>query len=171
MSFKYEEYDGDEGILRFSEISKNFDFGPHLPAASFTDDFVTAYINQFEIGDEDDEFFLAHYPDGPKILMLETIDSPRYIHSQNYILSESQYADPGSIILPPGHYSFGSAVDDDDHFQLMVNLKADDPDLGKIYVWRRAYNALGEGDNTEPMGFCADNLAQFLAGMAPYDEL
>ena len=171
MSFKYEDYDGDEGIQRFAEIAIDFDFGPHLPKASFPDDFVAAYVSQFDDAGDEDEYFLSYYPDGPLIVMLETIDTPRHIHSQNYILSESQYAERGSVILPPGHYSFGSGVDDRGHLQLMVNLREDDPDRGKIYTWRRAYDPIGEGDNAEPPGVCADSLAQFLKRLAPRHAL
>lgn len=55
--------------------------------------------------------------------------------------------------------------------QLMVNLDDTSADYGKIYTWRRAHDALGQGDNTEPLGFVADTLQEFLDGLAPEDAL
>lgn len=172
MDFKYEDYADTDGILRFAEIAKNFNFGPHLAAASFPDSFIAAYVGQFDDeGGDADEYFIVQYPDGQQIVMLEGIDSPRYIHSQNRILAESAYAEDGTVIMPVGYYSFGTGVDARGHLQLMVNLEDTSADYGKIYAWRRAHDALGQGDNAEPLGFVADNLQGFLDGLAPQDAL
>lgn len=48
MEFEYEDYADTDGIFRFAEITKNFNFGPHLAAASFPDSFITAYVGQFD---------------------------------------------------------------------------------------------------------------------------
>lgn len=167
MGFVYEDYLGDEGFSRFSEISDAFDFGPHLVPASFPRSFVDAYVASLETYEDDCDYFVAVFPHGSRVFWLESIDDPAHIHSQNAILSESIYADEGSAILPPGFYSFGSAVDKSHHWQIMVCLDEKSPQYEEIHLWRRAYDPLGEGDNTEPMGFVAKDLADFLKNLGP----
>ena len=170
MSFKYEDYNSVDGIKRFGEIAQDFDFGPNLPRASFPESFVRAYVNQFE-GVEDDDydnvFFKIFFPDFELVAMLESIDTPRYIHSQNCILAESIYAEKDSQIMPPGLYSFGTCLDDRGHIQLMVNLDSKSEKCGQIFAWRRAHDALGTGDNTTAVGFVAHSFKEFLDSLGP----
>lgn len=166
MGFIYDDYSGEEGILRFAEIAGDFDFGPHLPRAAFPRDFVEAYVTQFDGASDDDEYFLARFDNGVQVMMLESIEDPAHIHSQNAILAESVYAEAGAVILPPGYVTFGTALEDA-RWQLMVCVDQGSSDYGRITVWKRAHDALGEGDNTQAMGFVAPNLRSFLDQLGP----
>ena len=168
--FAYDSYSGEDGARRFAEIARGFDFGPHLPRADFPPDFVAAYVHYFtEEEDWTRTHFLARYPNGSEVVMLDSIDDPAHIHSQNAILSESIYADPGAVILPPGWVSFGQAADSRGYLQLLVNLDPASEFHGRINVWRRSHDPLGEGDNTQAMGEVAQSLQDFLDGLAPED--
>ena len=170
----YSNFTGRQGALKFPELAVGFDFGRNLPRADFPKDFVDAYIYYFTPNpdwDDERDCFLAHYPSGPAIIYFEAIDDPAHIRSQNAILADSIYAEPGSQILPHGFYSFGTAFDDRGYLHLMVCLEPDCERYGHIYVWRRAHDPLGEGDNTEPMGFVARSLREFIDGLAREEDL
>ena len=169
MSLAYQDYTSAEGIRRFPEIASDFDFGRSLPRASFPASFVEAYLNQFS-EEDDEEFFTAKYPSGEKKLMLDGIFDPAHIHSQNAIVAESSYAPPGSQILPTSHYAFADAWDDQSQHLLLVNLDQNHADYGKIYAWHLAHDPLGTGDNTNGVGYVANDLREFLDNLSAEDE-
>ncbi|WP_227267660.1 hypothetical protein [Roseobacter weihaiensis] len=164
--FPYEDYAGDDGIRRFSDIAKNFDFGKRLGRARFPESFIQPYVISIDMDVPDDpEYVLARYDDGNVILMISSILSPDHIHSTNAIVAESLYAPAGSIILPPGHYIFGDAYSDVGQHMLLVDLREDGGAYGSIHAWQRGHDPLGEGDNARGTAYLAPDLRSFLESL------
>jgi hypothetical protein len=163
------------GFAKLPQIAKDFDFGRVLPKASFPEAFVTYYASlaRGEPVDWDNEriYFLARFDDHVEVCMYDGLFSPQRIQTQNAIIAESIYADAGAVIMPPGFYAIGGAYNDLGEMRLMINLVADSPDYGKIFVWNLAWDALGTGDNTRGIGRVADTLQSFIEGLQPRDAL
>ena len=161
-----------EGVESLSSVRTNFFFGNFLPSASFPAVFAEQFDNISEDRfDDDKEHFLAHFGDQSIVCYFEMIFDVRGIRIQNGIIAESAYAPDGAVIMPPGHYAFGSAYDAAGEMRLMVNLLEHDIHFGKIFVWPLAHNTLGEGDNTRGLGFVADTLDGFVAALATESTL
>ncbi len=170
-----DSFDGLPGFAKLADVAKDFDFGPNLPRAGFPAAFV-AYYSIFSRGEPVDwanerQYFLAQFDDYTQICMYNGLMSPQSIQSQNAIIADSMYVNPTDIVMPPGHYAIGTAYSDDDEMRIMVNLQADSPDYGRIYVWNMAWDALGAGDNTRGLGFAADSLQAFIEGLQPREAL
>lgn len=170
-----DSYDGLPGFARLASVAKDFDFGRALPRATFPAEFVKTYslIANGDPVDWDNNriHFLARFIDHTEIAMYDGLFSPQTMQSQNAIIAESIYADPGAVIMPPGFYAIGSAYGKADEMRLMVNLDGTSADYGKIFVWHLAHDALGTGDNTRGLGFVADNLHSFFANLQTEDKL
>jgi hypothetical protein len=170
-----DSFDGLPGFAKLPAVAKDFDFGKSLPAASFPPAFVASYaaLARGEPVDWDSErtYFLARFDDHVEICMYDGLFSPQRIQTQNRIIAESIYADPGATIMPPGYYAIGGAYNDLGEMRLMINLQADGPDYGKISVWNLAWDPLGTGDNTRGIGHVADTLDAFFAGLQQRDAL
>jgi hypothetical protein len=170
-----DSFDELAGFAKLPLVAKGFDFGSVLPPADFPPDFV-AYYASLARGepvdwDNDRIFFLARFDDHVEVCMYDGLFSPQRIQTQNAIMSQSSYADPGAIIMPPGYYAIGGAYNDLGEMRLMIDLRPSSPDCGKIYVWNLAWDALGTGDNTRGLGFVADTLQAFIEGLQPREAL
>ncbi|MBL3563346.1 hypothetical protein, partial [Rhodovulum sulfidophilum] len=166
MSNPYEDVRGED----FARIAKGFDFqSPHLGKVDFPDQFVADYVAQIVRGESQDEseidYSVARLGAQYEVIMYWGLLGPGYIYSINRILDESLYAEKGSIILPPGLYVFGECYGDRGIVYLTVNLDQGSGDYGKIFFWRKAHDALGTGDNTDPPAFAADTLGAYFAGL------
>jgi hypothetical protein len=170
-----DSYDGLAGFAKLAQVAKDFDFGRSLPAATFPASFVQFYVvlahGEPVDWDADKRYFLATFDDHVEICMYEGLFSPQMIQSQNALIAESIYAEAGSLIMPPGYYAIGSAYNDLGEMRLMVNLQADQPDYGKIFIWNLAWDPLGTGDNTRGIGLVAAELQAFYANLQPKDAL
>jgi hypothetical protein len=170
-----DSFDGLTGFAKLAAVAKDFDFGSNLPAATFPSAFVTSYaaIARGEPVDWDNNriYFLAHFDDHVEICMYDGLFSPQRIQTQNRIIAESIYADPGATIMPPGFYAIGSAYGQVDEMRMMINLDPSAPEYGKIYVWYLAHDALGTGDNTRGLAHVADSLEAFFNGLQTEDAL
>jgi hypothetical protein len=164
-----DSFDGLEGFAKLGLVAKDFDFGTALPRATFPASFVASYagLANGEPVDWENErtYFLAQFDDHVEICMYDGFFSPQRIQTQNALISQSIYADAGSVIMPPGYYAIGSAYNDLGEMRLMLNLVPDSPDYGKLFIWNLAWDALGTGDNTRGIGRVADTLEAFFAGL------
>lgn len=170
-----DSFDGLQGFAKLPAVAKDFDFGKSLPAATFPPAFVASYaaIAQGEPVDWDNNriHFLARFDDHVEVCMYDGFFSPQRIRTQNAIIAESIYADPGAIIMPPGFYAIGSAYGHVDEMRMMINLDPAAPEYGQIYVWYLAHDALGTGDNTRGLAHVADSLETFFANLQTEDAL
>jgi hypothetical protein len=170
-----DSFDGLRGFAKMPLVATDFDFGHVMPRATFPEDFVH-YYKTFAEGDPVDfvnerRFFLANFNEHTEICMYNGLFSPQSIQVQNDIISDSMYVNPGDIVMPPGFYAIGTAYSGDCEMRLMINLRPDSLDYGKIFVWNLAWDALGRGDNTRGLGHVADGLQAFIEGLQPKDAL
>ncbi len=170
-----DSFDGLRGFAKMPLVATDFDFGNFLPRATFPVEFVS-YYKTFSAGDLVDfinerQFFLGQFDEHTQICMYSGLFSPQSIQVQNDIISDSMYVNPGEIVMPPGYYAIGTAYSAVGEMRLMINLQSNHADYGKIFVWNLAWDALGTGDNTRGLGYVADNLEAFFAGLQPEDAL
>lgn len=154
--------------------SSDYYFGPHLPKASFPESFSKYYASMSdESFDVDRDAFVANFESGKEVLFVESIHNPYHIYFFNWSLSESMYAEKVSVIIPKGFYVFGDAINDRNYqrYNLLVCLKKDSDDYGKIYAWYRAYDPIGEGDNSHGVGYVAPDLQSFVEGLKNEAEI
>ena len=155
-----------EGVESLASVRMNFFFGNELPRANFPAVFSEQFDSITEESfDDDREYFLVQFPDGPIVCYFETIFTVEGIRMQNGMIAESAYAPDSTIIMPSGYYAFGSAYDSSGELRLMVNLIEDDPSYGKIFIWALAHDPIGQGDNTRELGFVTNSLNEFIAGL------
>ncbi len=102
--------------------------------------------------------------------MFDGLETPYGIRMQNGIVAESIYADAGATILPKRYYIIGRCYDEDE-CRLLIDLRPGQPAYGSLHVWRLAYDPLGEGDNTRPIGRAAPSLRDFFAGLNQEEEI
>ncbi len=164
-------FSGIDGFAKMPLVAKDFPFGRKLGTATFPADFVRTYaaISKESIAnfDYDRTYFLARFQSHSEVCWYDGLFAPQMIESQNAIISESIYADPGSVIMPPGFYAIGSAYGQIDEMRMMICLDQASADYGKIHVWYLAHDALGTGDNTRGLAHVADSLEAFFAGLQP----
>ncbi|MBL3560142.1 hypothetical protein [Rhodovulum sulfidophilum] len=163
MSNPYENVKG-------RDFAKGFDFNSlHLGKVDFPDQFVADYVTEFLDGPDRLEteigYSVARFASGPVICDPAMLLGPADIYWINRILDESLYAEKGAIILPPGYYVVAECYDDSGTVYLTINLDQGGGDYGKIFFWRKAHDALGTGDNTDPPTFAADTLGAYFAGL------
>lgn len=166
-------WDSDQAFSRMSEVAERFHFGPRLGEATFPPAFVDtykAYAPETVDWDGDKTWFKAEYPDTSRVTMFDGLETPYGMRMQNGIVSESAYARNGAMILPKGHYIIGRCYDEDE-CRLLIDLRAGQPGYGSLYVWRLAYDPLGEGDNTRPLGRAASSLEQFLGSLTAEENV
>jgi hypothetical protein len=170
-----DSYAGLPGMAKLRGVAANFPFGRRLPRATFPPDFVSTYEGFAEHEpvdwDADAIYFIAQFEHGNLLCMYDGLFAPQMICSQNSIISESQYADPGATIMPPGYYAVGSAYDDAGELRIMICLAQDHVDYGKIYIWRLAWDAWGTKDNMGGLGFVANSLQDMMAGLQPKKKI
>jgi hypothetical protein len=168
-------FSGLPGFAKMPLVAKDFPMGRVLGTATFPPEFVQTYaaIAKGERANYADEviFFLAKFQSHSEVCWYDGLFAPDMIEAQNAIISESIYADPGAIIMPPGFYAIGSAYGHIDEMRMMINLDPAAPEYGKIFVWYLAHDALGTGDNTRGLAHVADSLEAFFAGLQPEDAL
>jgi hypothetical protein len=164
-----DSYAGLPGFAKFRGVAVNFPFGRTLPSATFPSDFVKTYedfsVHEPVDWDADATYFIAEFQHGLLLCMYDGLFSPQMICSQNSIIAESQYAEPGATIMPPGYYAIGSAYDDVSELRIMICLAQEHVNYGKIYVWRLAWDALGTQDNTGGLGLVGNSLQEMMAGL------
>jgi hypothetical protein len=157
-----DSYAGLPGFARLRDVAVNFPFGRHLPHATFPPDFVKTYVSLAAHDpvnwNANATYFIAQFQHGPLLCMYDGLFAPQMTCSQNSIIAESNYAEAGATIMPPGYYTIGSAYDDAGELRIIIRLAQERSDYGKIYVWRLAWNALGTEDNTGGLGFVAGSL-------------
>lgn len=163
-----------EDIAYLREVRQPMDLGPTLgnvtlPARLIED--LDWWKDAWEEHPMENEFFLAQFDTGPLICLLESTWAPAQIHSLNWTLSESQYAEKGDVILPPGYIGFASAFDADGQLALLTNVEEHSAEYGRIYIWHFAWNALGTGDNTRGVGYVAETFRDLVAKLTTEDAL
>jgi hypothetical protein len=168
-------FSGLPGFAKMPLVAKDFPFGRVLGTATFPADFVRYYASisaeSLADFDYDKTYFLAKFQSHSEVCWYDGLFAPQMIESQNAIISESIYADPGAVIMPPGFYAIGSAYGHIDEMRMMINLDPAAPEYGKIFVWYLAHDALGTGDNTRGLAHVADNLEAFFANLQTEDAL
>lgn len=157
----------------FATIAKDFDFNSaRLGKVDFPDDFVKDYIALFTRDDDilqsDKGYAPVSLGAGP--LGVTDIFSPGDIFVINNLLNESIYAEEGAVILPPGLYAVAELQDAIGRVYLMINLDAVSADYGGMFLWRKAHDALGTGDNAQPPVKVAGNLGEFLDSLITFEE-
>lgn len=151
---------------------EDFWFGPHLPMATFPQDFAERYAHTDTATFDCAEAFVADLPSGRTPLFVDAFFNPYDIYFHNWSASESQYANANAKVLPRGYFIIGDVVNDIDstQYRLLVDLDTHRPTYGAIFVWPMAFDEIGGGDNTAAPTKVADNLSAFLDGLISDEE-
>jgi hypothetical protein len=161
-------FDSLAGFAKMPSVAKNFYFGTALPRANFPADFV-AYYAQLSQGepvdwDRDRIYFLAPFASEIVVCMYDGFFSPQSIQTQNAIISQSIYADSGSVILPLHHYAIGRSYSQREQ-RILIDLNEASATYGHLFAWHLAHDPLGTGDNCGGLAHIATSLQAFFEGL------
>jgi hypothetical protein len=160
-----DSFDGRAGFARLPEVANEFDFGPHVPKASFPSDFVKAYaaIAAHEPVDWDGErlYFVARFSGQTLVAMYNGFYAPATMQSQNTILNQPPADASGALLLPPGHCIIGEALEEISECRILLCLDPCSADYGRLFLWRLAYQRWNTGDNASGLAPLSQGLDDF----------
>ena len=160
------------GLQWLRQNRENFWCGPHLPTATFPQDFAERYACTDKATFDGAEAFVADLPGGRTALFLDAFFNPYDIYFHNWSASESQYAPANANVLPKGYFIIGDVVNDIDTtpYRLLVDLDTHRPTYGAIFVWPMAFDEVGSGSNIAVPTKVANSLSVFLDELISDEE-
>jgi hypothetical protein len=169
-----DSFDSLAGFAKMPSVAHNFYFGSALPRANFPADFV-AYYAKFSQGEPvdwegDGIYFLAPFSNEEMVCMYDGLFSPQSIQTQNALISQSIYADSGSVILPLHHYAIGRCYSQREQ-RILIDLNEASATYGHLFTWHLAHDPLGTGDNCVGLAHVANNLQAFIEGLQAQSAL
>ncbi len=163
-----DSFDSLAGFAKMPSVAKNFYFGTALPRANFPADFVAYYarLAQGEPVDWEGDciYFVAPFSNEVLVCMYDGLFSPQSIQTQNAIISQSIYADSGSVILPPHHYAIGRCYSEREQ-RILIDLNEASTTYGHLFAWHLAHDPLGIGDNCGGLAHVANSVRIFIENL------
>ncbi|WP_227267658.1 SMI1/KNR4 family protein [Roseobacter weihaiensis] len=161
------------GLQWLRQHREDFWFGPHLPIATFPQDFAERYARTDKATFDGTEAFVAELQGVSTALFLDAFFNPYDIYFHNWSASEGQYATANAQAIPRGYIIIGDVVNDIDStpYRLLVDLETHRPTYGAIFVWPMAFYEAGSGDNMAAPTKVADNLSAFLDELISDEEV
>ncbi|MEM6532394.1 MAG: hypothetical protein AAF654_07210 [Myxococcota bacterium] len=115
--------------------------------------------------EDEDNACMATYEDGRQIVVVEYLSEFSSVVLGTRRLYESMFHD--DFLVPPGFIYFASGETQD----IVMNVDAKSADFGKVYARPRTQDPLGQGDNTQGLGWIADSFTGFMNDLTEEDNL